>query len=106
MVKEINAEKFDEILGGKKPVVCDFFATWCGPCKMLSPVLDEVSQEFADKVKFIKVDIDKNFELAAKYEVMTVPCVMFFKDGEPINKMIGYSTKEETQKFIEKSLNK
>jgi thioredoxin 1 len=104
MVKEINIEQFNEVIGGKKPVVCDFFATWCGPCKMLSPVLDEVAEELSDKAEFVKVDIDKNFELAANYGIMSVPCVMIFKNGEVADKMIGYSPKEEAQEFVEKNL--
>ena len=65
-MEQINTEKFDELLKGDKPVVCDFFATWCGPCKMLAPVMDKVSGKFADKAVFVKVDIDENAELAVR----------------------------------------
>jgi thioredoxin 1 len=104
MVKEINVEQFKELLSGKKPFVCDFFATWCGPCKMLSPVLEEVSESLSDKADFVKVDIDKNFELAAEYGIMTVPCVMLFKDGNVKDKSIGYCSNEEITEFVTKNL--
>jgi thioredoxin 1 len=104
MVKEINIEQFNELLSAKKPFVCDFFATWCGPCKMLSPVMDEVSESLSDKADFVKVDIDKNFELAAQYGVMSVPCVMLFVGGEVKDKTIGYSTNEEITEFVTKNL--
>jgi thioredoxin 1 len=104
MVKEINIEQFNELLSGKKPFVCDFFATWCGPCKMLSPVMDEVSENFSQKVDFVKVDIDKNFELAANYGVMSVPCVMFFDGGDVKDKTIGYSSTDEITEFVTKNL--
>ena len=81
-MEQINTEKFDELLKGDKPVVCDFFATWCGPCKMLAPVMDKVSGEFADKAVFVKVDIDENAELAVRYGIMSIPLVAVFKNGE------------------------
>lgn len=76
-MEQINTEKFDELLKGDKPVVCDFFATWCGPCRMLAPVMDKVSAEFADKAVFVKVDIDQNAELAVRYGIMSIPLVAF-----------------------------
>ncbi len=82
MVEQINTEKFDELLNGDKPVVCDFFASWCGPCKMLAPVMDDVSKEFEDKAVFVKVDIDENMELASRYGIMSIPLVAVFVNGE------------------------
>jgi thioredoxin 1 len=101
MVKQVNTEQFNELLKGDKPVVCDFFATWCGPCKMLSPVLDEVADDYGDKAEFVKVDIDANFELAATYGVMTVPYVAVFKNGEMTDKSIGFMPKEEVAEFLD-----
>lgn len=104
MVEQIDLQKFDELLKGDKPVVCDFFATWCGPCKMLAPVMDEVSQSYADKAVFVKVDVDKNMELAARYGIMSIPLVGVFKGGELAEKSLGYMTKDEAEEFLAANL--
>ena len=103
-MEQINIEKFDELLKGEKPVVCDFFATWCGPCKMLGPVLEEVSKDFADKAVFVKVDVDENVELAKRYGIMSIPLVVIFKGGEVAAKSLGYTSKSETKQFLENNL--
>ncbi|MCH5148019.1 MAG: thioredoxin [Clostridiales bacterium] len=104
MVEQIDIQKFDELLKGDKPVVCDFFATWCGPCKMLAPVMEEVSESYADKAIFVKVDIDKNMELAARYGIMSIPLVGVFKGGELVEKSLGYMTKDEAEEFLAANL--
>ena len=104
MVEQIDIQKFDELLKGDKPVVCDFFATWCGPCKMLAPVMDEVSETYADKAIFVKVDIDKNMELAARYGIMSIPLVAVFKGGVMSEKSLGYMTKSEAEEFLAANL--
>ena len=104
MVEQIDLQKFDKLLKGDKPVVCDFFATWCGPCKMLAPVMDEVSETYADKAIFVKVDIDKNMELAARYGIMSIPLVGVFKGGELSEKSLGYMTKDEAEEFLAANL--
>ena len=103
-MEQINKEKFDELLKGDKPVVCDFFATWCGPCKMLAPVMEEVSKDFEDKAVFVKVDVDENMELSARYGIMSIPLVAIFKDGEMKAKSLGYTSKSETREFLENNL--
>lgn len=101
---QLNTEKFDEIIKGEKPVVCDFFATWCGPCKMLAPVMEKMEEEFGDKAEFIKVDIDENMPLAARYGIMSIPLVAVFKNGEMTAKSLGYMSKSETSEFLSKNL--
>ena len=103
-MEQINTEQFDELLKGDKPVVCDFFATWCGPCRMLAPVMEEVSKEFEDKAVFVKVDVDENVELARRYGIMSIPLVSIFKNGEQTAKSLGYTSKSETKEFLENNL--
>ncbi len=103
-MEQINTEKFDELLKGDKPVVCDFFATWCGPCKMLAPVMEKVSEKFSDRAVFVKVDIDENLPLAARYGIMSIPLVAVFKGGEQTAKTLGYMSASEAEKFLEENL--
>lgn len=104
MVNQIDKEQFEELLKGEKPVVCDFFATWCGPCKMLAPVIEKASEKFGEKAEFVKVDTDECFELAARYGVMSIPLVVIFKGGEPAAKSLGYSTQSEMEDFLTQNL--
>ena len=103
MVEKINAGKFDELIAGETPVVCDFYADWCGPCKMLAPVVDKCSEKFTS-AKFVKVNIDENYELAARYGIMSIPYVGVFKGGELADKSIGFVSQGEMEDFISKNL--
>lgn len=102
-MESINKERFDELIKGDKPVVCDFFANWCTPCKMLAPVLEEASTKYGDAV-FVKVDVDENAELAARYGIMSIPLVAVFKNGEQTAKSLGYMSKSEAEKFLNENL--
>ena len=104
MVENINAEKFEELIKGDKPVVCDFYADWCGPCKMLAPVMDKMSEEFADKAVFVKINVDENFEIASRYKISSIPLVIIFKNGEASAKSLGYISSSEASKFFSENL--
>lgn len=80
---------FNEIIKSSKPTLVDFFATWCGPCKMQSPILEKVKEKVGDAGTIVKVDIDKNAELAARYCVQSVPTLIIFKNGEPVWRTVG-----------------
>lgn len=80
---------FDKLIGDSKPTLVDFFATWCGPCRMQAPILEEVKQHVGDTANIIKVDIDKNQDLAARYNVRSVPTLIMFKGGEAVWRTVG-----------------
>jgi thioredoxin 1 len=93
-VTSVTLDSFDEtISSAQTPVLVDFWAEWCGPCKMIAPVLDEISQENGDKIKIVKVNVDENAELARRFEVMSIPTLIVFKDGEVAKRLVGAKNK-------------
>ncbi len=102
MANIINVNEFKNKVDNKDGlVVVDFFATWCGPCKMLSPVYDSVETEMGNKAEFYKVDIDQSMELAERFVVTTVPTVIVFKDGKEMDRLVGFIPKENLKSKIE-----
>lgn len=87
---------------GSGVVLADFWAPWCGPCKMIAPVLEELDQELGDKVKIVKIDVDENQETAGKFGVMSIPTLIVFKDGQAVDKVVGFQPKEALAELLSK----
>jgi len=107
--QEIQKEEtmtFEEIIASEKPVLIDFFATWCGPCQMMGPILQQVKQELGDDVKILKVDVDKYQSLAARYQVQGVPTFAIFKKGQLLWKQSGARPKEELVQILNQYIDK
>ena len=103
MVKKITEKEFDEVKGQDVALI-DFSATWCGPCKMLAPVLEEVSEQLSDKVAFYNVDVDDNPSLAEAYNITNIPALVLLKNGEKADMQVGFAPKDGIVSFIEAQL--
>lgn len=100
-VTELNKDNFEkEVMEANVPVLIDFWASWCGPCRMMSPVIDQIAEEMGDKLKVCKVNVDENHELAEKYEIMTIPAFIVMKNGAEAGRTIGVQPKEDILKLI------
>ncbi len=93
-----------EVLSSDTPVLVDFWAPWCGPCKMVAPVVDELADEYDGQVKFVKLNTDDNIETASKYGIRSIPTLMVFKGGEAVEQVVGFRPKSELKKSLEKAL--
>ena len=102
-MKVINSNEFNELMK-EKAVLVDFFATWCGPCKMLGPVLESVAEKMQDKVTIVKVDVDQSPDLAAKFGIMSVPTMIMFKEGQQVDAFAGYMPEANLIANIERNL--
>jgi thioredoxin 1 len=87
-ISDASFEK--EVVNADKPVLVDFWAEWCGPCRMIAPVLEKLAEEYAGSLKIAKLDVDNNPEVAEQFEVMSIPTMILFKDGKPVERMVGY----------------
>jgi len=93
-----------EVLEAAVPVLVDFWAPWCGPCKMLTPVIDELAKEYEGKAKICKLNTDENMALASQFQITSIPCVMVFKNGKAVSKIVGFKPKSEIKKAIDANL--
>ncbi|AEG61357.1 thioredoxin [Desulforamulus ruminis] len=101
MAMELNAANFEaEVLKSDVPVLVDFWAAWCGPCRAIAPVIEQLSGEYAGKVKIGKVNVDENRDLAQQFGVMSIPTLIFFKKGEKVEQVIGFTGKADLEKKL------
>jgi len=99
-VIELNKDNFKEkVLDTKDGILVDFFATWCGPCKMMGPIIDDIAK--TSKITVGKIDVDENEDLAREYGIMSIPCIIYFKDGKEVNRSVGMANKEDLLKMME-----
>ena len=100
MALALTNENFNEIINGDKPVLVDFWATWCGPCKMLAPTIDELSEELAGEVVVAKLDVDKAQDIAMQFGVMSIPTLIMFEGGKEVRRTVGFQPKAKLLQFI------
>ncbi len=101
----VTDSTFDEVvLKAQNPILVDFWATWCRPCQMVAPVLEQLSQEYSGKLIIAKLDVDQNQQTAQKYRVMSIPMMILFKQGKPVTTIIGFKPKEQLKKHLEAEL--
>lgn len=104
-VMTVTKDNFEsEVVNSGKPVLLDFWASWCGPCRAVAPIMDELASQFEGKAKIGKINVDEQSELSAKFRIMSIPTVMLFKDGQMVEKIIGARSKEDFAKLIEKNM--
>ena len=94
----------EKVLDAKKPVLCDFWAEWCGPCKQISPVLSELAEDYKEKILIAKVNIDENPEVPSKYGIMSIPTLILFKNGQSVASQIGVVQKDSLSKWLDENL--
>lgn len=98
----VDQKKFAELMSQDKPVLVDFFAEWCGPCRMLAPVLDKLSTEYAAKSKIVKVDIDEEVNLAQEFKVQSIPTLILFKDGKEVERVVGFQSEDALKQLLDR----
>lgn len=100
MINLTNENFEKEVINSKKTILVDFWASWCGPCQMIAPIVEEISNEMSGKIEIGKLNVDEQPEIAIKYDVMSIPTLILFKEGKMVDTIIGYHTKKEILEFI------
>ena len=105
MIQHVNAAQLEELIASSEtPVFCDFWATWCGPCRMLAPVLEEISDKYDGKAIFVKLDVDENEDAARKYGISSIPNIIAFKEGKPAANSLGFVPASALEAFVERNI--
>jgi thioredoxin 1 len=104
-IKQVSSDSFEsDVLKSEAPVLVDYWAEWCGPCKMIAPILDEVSRDYADKLEVAKVNVDENQEIATKYGIRGIPTLMLFRNGAVVATKVGALSKSQLTAFLDSNL--
>lgn len=99
-MKIVQKDEFEKTINESKPTIVDFFATWCGPCKMLSPILEKVEEDSKGEFNIVKIDVDESYDVAKKYGIMSVPTMIIFKDGDEQEKIVGLRQKNQIEDAV------
>ena len=101
----ISDDNFEQIvIKSEKPVLLDFWATWCRPCQMVAPIVDQLADEYSGRVSFVKMDVDQNPKTPSRYNVMSIPTILIFKKGKPVSHIVGLRPKEELKRMLDSAL--
>ncbi|HXW38041.1 MAG TPA: thioredoxin [Nitrososphaerales archaeon] len=101
----VTEENFTGLSSGEKPLLIDFWASWCGPCKIMEPVVEKLAEQYSDRVTFGKVNVDEEMNLSSRYQVLSIPTFMIFKKGEPMDAVIGAVGEQALEQLVKKALN-
>lgn len=104
-VYQVNQSNFQQrVIDSTKPVLVDFYADWCGPCRAQTPILEALASEYADRVDMVKLDVDQDGEIAGQYNIRSIPTLILFKDGKPVNVQVGVNSAQQLKTLIDKTL--